>query len=158
LRIPDSCIAVASAMTTARSGSPRSQATPAIVAALAACSAVIVIADPGSAQVGACSGGGGAAPSARQASAIRTTTATSPAGHHCWAPRLEPGARAGRRRAFVLPRRRTGRFALRAPAACTVVVRGAVIGTDCKGRCCQFRGAGDHVGEAQRVSRSGRRR
>ncbi len=40
LRSPDSCIAVASAMVTARSGSPRADATAAIVAAFAACSGV----------------------------------------------------------------------------------------------------------------------
>ena len=38
LRSPDSCIAVASAIVTARSGSPREDATAAIVAAFAACS------------------------------------------------------------------------------------------------------------------------
>src|SRR5688500_14511850 len=86
LRSPDSCCAVARAMTTARSGRPRSQATPAMIAAFPACSRVIVTAEPGREHDGTADAG----PSSRlQATATRTATATSTTDHQLPALRGE---------------------------------------------------------------------
>src|SRR5688572_21696265 len=73
-------------MTTARSGSPRFQATSAMIAAFPACSGVIVRAEPGSAQDGTLAAG----PSSRtQATATTTATATSTTDHQLPALRGE---------------------------------------------------------------------
>jgi hypothetical protein len=79
LRSRDSCWAVASAITTARSGNPRSRATWAIVRAFATCSAVTVNGDPVIVQSPAT--GGLPVFWLSQATPTRTAAATTSAGH-----------------------------------------------------------------------------
>src|SRR3954453_19257675 len=133
-------------MTTARSGSPRSQATCAMVRALASSSPVSVTPEAGSVQEST----GASCPSASHAMPTTTTRATRTTGHHCAGRSFGPF---GRRRDG---RRRTpGRAAvlLRVPAAgrrTRTTVRGGLITDDCRCGCRQVPGPRDVVPDTSR--------
>src|SRR4051812_72556 len=133
-------------MTTARSDSPRSQATCAIVRAFASCSPVSVTPEAGSVQE---SVGTASFPSASQARPTTTTSVTRTTGHHCAGRSLTPleRRREGRRRGVVL---------LRVPATgrrTRTTVRGGGITVDCRGGGCQVRGPDDVAPDTSRCRR-----
>src|SRR5829696_7404460 len=123
-------------MTIARSGSPRLRATSAMSAALPACSAVTVRADPGTVHRPAI--GGTPLLSESQATPTRTAAAISRAGHQRWTAArgdVDRGRclRCGGLRLPVVLRRVGGRrrtvLPLRAPMGCGAILVPAIAPT-----------------------------